>query len=73
MIMDVIPTKLTIRAHRMIETNLSDNDTKTDVFSNPVVWPNIMNTNIGMGNTDNNITVNPFSKNHVSTEKERRI
>jgi hypothetical protein len=28
-----------------------------------------MNANIGMENTDNIITVNPFSKDHVSTEK----
>jgi hypothetical protein len=44
----------------------SDNDTKTDIFSNPVVLPNIMNANMGMENADNITIVNPFSKSNMS-------
>jgi hypothetical protein len=63
MIIGVMPTTLTVRANRMIE---SDNDTKTDIFSNPVVLPNIMNANMGMENADNITIVNPFSKSNMS-------
>jgi hypothetical protein len=60
---------LTTRAAVVItETIFRDNDVKSDNFSNPIVWPNEMNTNIDMGKTDNITITNLFIKSNMSKE-----